>query len=205
MQGPRYPCRSIPPASAPRPAWCTAASTAQPARRNRRGAVPHLGLCLRQRRAGRGDLRRQRRALPVFTRFGNPTVAMLEARLAGIEGAEACRATATGMAAVHAAHAVAPEGRRPRRCLARAVRLVPLDRLDAAAALRHRHRVRRWRRPGAMAGRARQAHPARAAGDAVQPDAGDRRPAGGRASWRTTPARSSWSTTCSPRRCCSSR
>ncbi|MFO0625088.1 MAG: O-succinylhomoserine sulfhydrylase [Polyangiales bacterium] len=39
----------------------------------------------------------------VYSRFGNPTVAMLEARLAQIEGAEACRATATGMAAVHAA------------------------------------------------------------------------------------------------------
>ncbi len=38
-----------------------------------------------------------------YSRFGNPTVAMLEDRLAGIEGAEACRATATGMAAVHAA------------------------------------------------------------------------------------------------------
>jgi O-succinylhomoserine sulfhydrylase len=38
-----------------------------------------------------------------YSRFGNPTVAMLEERLAAIEGAEACRATATGMAAVHAA------------------------------------------------------------------------------------------------------
>ena len=38
-----------------------------------------------------------------YTRFGNPTVAMFEARLADVEGAEACRATATGMAAVHAA------------------------------------------------------------------------------------------------------
>jgi O-succinylhomoserine sulfhydrylase len=38
-----------------------------------------------------------------YSRFGNPTVAMLEARLAEIEGAEACRGTATGMAAVHAA------------------------------------------------------------------------------------------------------
>ena len=38
-----------------------------------------------------------------YSRFGNPTVAMLEARLAALEGAEACRATATGMAAVHAA------------------------------------------------------------------------------------------------------
>jgi O-succinylhomoserine sulfhydrylase len=37
-----------------------------------------------------------------YSRFGNPTVSMLEQRLALIEGAEACRATATGMAAVHA-------------------------------------------------------------------------------------------------------
>ena len=38
-----------------------------------------------------------------YSRFGNPTVTMLEDRLAAVEGAEACRATATGMAAVHAA------------------------------------------------------------------------------------------------------
>ncbi len=38
-----------------------------------------------------------------YSRFGNPTVAALERRLAVLEGAEACRATATGMAAVHAA------------------------------------------------------------------------------------------------------
>ncbi len=38
-----------------------------------------------------------------YSRFGNPTIAMLEARLAAIEGAEAARATASGMAAVHAA------------------------------------------------------------------------------------------------------
>lgn len=38
-----------------------------------------------------------------YSRFGNPTVEMFEARLAQVEGAEACRATATGMAAVHAA------------------------------------------------------------------------------------------------------
>jgi O-succinylhomoserine sulfhydrylase len=37
-----------------------------------------------------------------YSRFGNPTVSMLEQRLALLEGAEACRATATGMAAVHA-------------------------------------------------------------------------------------------------------
>lgn len=37
-----------------------------------------------------------------YSRFANPTVQMLEARLALLEGAEACRTTATGMAAVHA-------------------------------------------------------------------------------------------------------
>ncbi|GIX09161.1 O-succinylhomoserine sulfhydrylase [Elioraea sp.] len=38
-----------------------------------------------------------------YSRFGNPTVAMFEQRLAALEGAEACRATASGMAAVNAA------------------------------------------------------------------------------------------------------
>nr|WP_321985097.1 O-succinylhomoserine sulfhydrylase [uncultured Lichenicoccus sp.] len=38
-----------------------------------------------------------------YSRFGNPTVAMFERRLTEIEGAETCRATASGMAAVHAA------------------------------------------------------------------------------------------------------
>jgi O-succinylhomoserine sulfhydrylase len=38
-----------------------------------------------------------------YSRFGNPTVLMLEERLALLEGAEACRVTATGMAAVHGA------------------------------------------------------------------------------------------------------
>jgi O-succinylhomoserine sulfhydrylase len=37
-----------------------------------------------------------------YSRFANPTLAMLEDRLCLIEGAEACRATATGMAAVNA-------------------------------------------------------------------------------------------------------
>lgn len=38
-----------------------------------------------------------------YSRFANPTVTMLEERLRLIEGAEACRTTATGMAAVSAA------------------------------------------------------------------------------------------------------
>ena len=38
----------------------------------------------------------------IYSRFSNPTVAMFEGRLALLEGAEACRATASGMAAVTA-------------------------------------------------------------------------------------------------------
>jgi len=38
-----------------------------------------------------------------YSRISNPTVQMLESRLAAMEGAEACRATPTGMAAVSAA------------------------------------------------------------------------------------------------------
>ena len=39
----------------------------------------------------------------VYARFSNPTVAMFEARMAALEGAESARATASGMAAVTAA------------------------------------------------------------------------------------------------------
>lgn len=39
----------------------------------------------------------------IYGRFSNPTVSMFEARMAAIEGVEAARATATGMAAVTAA------------------------------------------------------------------------------------------------------
>lgn len=39
----------------------------------------------------------------VYSRYGNPTVAMFEERLRLIEGAEACKGTASGMAAVFAA------------------------------------------------------------------------------------------------------
>ncbi|HZZ66874.1 MAG TPA: O-succinylhomoserine sulfhydrylase [Phenylobacterium sp.] len=39
----------------------------------------------------------------IYQRFGNPTTKMFEDRLALLEGAEACRATASGMSAVHVA------------------------------------------------------------------------------------------------------
>jgi O-succinylhomoserine sulfhydrylase len=36
----------------------------------------------------------------IYSRYGNPTIAMFEQRMASFEGAQAARATATGMAAV---------------------------------------------------------------------------------------------------------
>jgi O-succinylhomoserine sulfhydrylase len=39
----------------------------------------------------------------IYQRFGNPTTQIFEDRLALLEGAESCRATASGMSAVHAA------------------------------------------------------------------------------------------------------
>ena len=39
----------------------------------------------------------------VYSRYGNPTVTMFERRMAALEGAEACRGTTSGMAAVTAA------------------------------------------------------------------------------------------------------
>ena len=39
----------------------------------------------------------------IYQRFGNPTTQMFEDRLALLEGAETCKATASGMAAVHVA------------------------------------------------------------------------------------------------------
>src|SRR6201985_454041 len=36
----------------------------------------------------------------IYSRFTNPTVTMFQSRLAALEGAEACVATSTGMAAV---------------------------------------------------------------------------------------------------------
>lgn len=39
----------------------------------------------------------------IYSRYGNPTIAAFEERMAALEGAEACQATATGMAAVFTA------------------------------------------------------------------------------------------------------
>ena len=67
--------------------------------------------------------------------------------MAALEGAEAARATATGMAAVTAALLGQLQGRRPRRRGAGAVRLLPLRGRGAPAALRRRLDAGRRHRP----------------------------------------------------------
>ena len=140
-----------------------------------------------------------------YSRFANPTLSMLEERLCLIEGAEACRTTATGMAAVNAAllaHLKAGDRVVASRALFGSCHWIVstlLPKFGIATEFVD------WRRPGAVAGGVVAADATRAAGDAIQSDAGDGRSARGRAIWRTRPARSSWWTMCSPRRCCSSR
>ena len=73
-----------------------------------------------------------------YSRFANPTVAMFEARMAALEGAEAARATATGMAAVTVALLGPAQGRRSCGRREGAVRIVPLCGGRLPAALRHR-------------------------------------------------------------------
>ena len=58
------------------------------------------GLCLRQRRAMRGALQGRGPRLSSIRAIPIPTISMFERRMIELEGAEAARATATGMAAV---------------------------------------------------------------------------------------------------------
>jgi hypothetical protein len=79
-----------------------------------------------------------------YSRTQNPTVQMLEERIAMMEGAEACRAQASGMAAMTASHAVPAFRRRSHGHRARRLRPVPLGDRQPAAALRHREDRHRW-------------------------------------------------------------
>ena len=71
-------------------------------RRDLRSAVSHPGLSLRHD-GDRGGAFKGEDPGFVYSRFSDPTVAMFERRMALLEGAEAARATASGMAAVTAA------------------------------------------------------------------------------------------------------
>ena len=140
-----------------------------------------------------------------YSRFANPTVTMFERRMAALEGAEAARATATGMAAVTTAlmgqvragdHIVVVEG---------GVRLVPLRGRGAPAPLRGQPRPwstartstsgarRCGRTPRPSSWRARPIRRSRCSTSRPSPRS------------RTRRARPWWSTTCSRRRCTSAR
>ena len=140
----------------------------------------------------------------IYSRFSNPTVQMFEDRMALLEGAEAARATATGMAAVFAS--LACQLRAGDRVVASdalfgscqyvlaeilprfGVETVFVDGRDLAQwhnALRARPRRSSWRR-----------HPTRACASSTC----RRWP-----SWLMPPAPSSSSTMSSPPRCCSAR
>ena len=85
----------------------------------------------------------------VYSRYSNPTMSMFEQRMAALEGAEAARSTATGMAAVTTALMGLVRSRRSCGGGEGAVRLLPLGGRGMAAALRRcrdagrRHRPRR--------------------------------------------------------------
>ena len=117
----------------------------------------------------------------VYSRYRNPTVTMFEERLRLIEGAEACRATASGMAAVFAALL----------CKLRAGQRVVASRAlfgscyyivaESAAALRSRDRTGRRARSLGLGGGAGCRRGGGVLRKPVEPGDGDHRPRRGRA------------------------
>src|SRR5262249_22994796 len=86
-----------------------------------------------------------------YSRFSNPTVSMFEQRMAALEGAQAARATATGMAAVTTALMGQGRGSRHYRGVEGPFRLLPLCRRGAPASLRRCLDAGRRHRPRAVA------------------------------------------------------
>ena len=134
----------------------------------------------------------------VYSRYSNPTMSMFEQRMAALEGAEAARSTATGMAAVTTAlmglvragdHVVAA------KALFGSCRWVVeewLPRFGVATTLVDGTDLNAMEKGGA------QGNQGLLSGDADQPDAGSDRHRRCRRQSPTMPAPSSWSTTSSP-------
>ena len=111
----------------------------------------------------------------IYSRYANPTVAMFEERMRLLEGAGRRARHRDRHGGGDVVAAVLPQGRRPRRGGARAVRLVPVRGGGAVSALRHRLDAgRRPRHQGLGARRAPQ-HQGVLLRDAGQPDARPRR------------------------------
>ncbi len=124
----------------------------------------------------------------IYARYGNPTTRMFEERIAAIEGTEDAFATASGMAAVNGAlTSMLRAGDRvvSSRALFGSLSLHPGG---GAAALRRGGGLRRWHRPGPVAGGGDAGDQGRVLRVDVEPDAGgdrhcrrlrDRAPGGG--------------------------
>ena len=82
------------------------------------------------------------RAGHVYSRISNPTVAVLEERIAALEGGVGAIATASGQAALHLADRHADGRRRPHRRFGLALRRLAQPARLHAQALRHRDDVR---------------------------------------------------------------
>ena len=100
----------------------------------------------------------------VYARFSNPTVTMFEERLAALEGAEDCVATASGMSAIMAAIlASLPKDSPPRCSTRRAARSAGAARCRGGSSAGRRRRCGRAgsvpsaRRSGASGGAVRSA------------------------------------------------
>ena len=141
----------------------------------------------------------------IYSRYANPTVAMFEERMRLLEGAQAARATATGMAAVAASllcflkagdHLVAA------RALFGSCRYVVEDLCPRYGIASHADRRPRSLR---LAARHAPQHPARCSSRRrpTRRSISSTSPPSPRSP--TRPARWSSSTTCSPRPCCRSR
>ena len=87
----------------------------------------------------------------VYSRISNPTCAVLEERIAALEGGVGAIATASGQAALHLAIVTLLSARLAHRRLARALRRLAQPARLHAAALRHRDDVRRCARLDALA------------------------------------------------------
>ena len=108
----------------------------------------------------------------VYSRISNPTNAVLEERVAALEGGVGAIATASGQAALHLAIATIAGAGCAHRLLARALRRLAQSAVLHAAALRHRDDFRAPARPRRLAPRDPAEHAAAVRRDARQPGAG---------------------------------
>ena len=119
-------------------------------RRDLRGALPHPGLRLRQRRAGEARFKSEEPGFQ-YSRFSNPTVAMFEQRMAALRRRRGRARHRDRHGGGHRRADGPAQGRRPRGRREGAVRLLPLRRRGLPAALRRRLDAGRRHRPRPMA------------------------------------------------------